>query len=97
MYLVKNPAWPGMVKVGSAADYEQRCRKYQTGDPYRAYEVIGALPFSDRLAAESAVLHELRDHHVSGEWFQVSEGRALHVLQTAPWEVLNELSTPPSD
>ena len=87
VYLITNPAWPGMVKVGSALDYERRCRSYQTGDPHRAYEVIGAVHCTDRLASESLVLHALRDHRVSGEWFSVPEKVALHILQTATREV----------
>ena len=37
VYVMSNPAYPGMYKVGVAANVEARLNSYQTGDPKRGY------------------------------------------------------------
>jgi len=86
VYVIMNPAWPGMVKIGSALDPESRLRNYQTGDPHRAYELRGYAYYPDRLLAESRVLEALKDRNVSGEWFRIGVAEALRVVQTVPLE-----------
>jgi hypothetical protein len=75
-----------VVKIGSAADYEKRLRSYQTGDPFRAYELRGFAYYPNRVLAESRVHTALKDRQVSGEWFRVSVEEALRCIRTVPLE-----------
>ncbi|MDD9823335.1 MAG: DNA methyltransferase [Gammaproteobacteria bacterium] len=39
VYVISNPAYPGMYKVGVAANAEARLNQFQTGDPKRRYQL----------------------------------------------------------
>ena len=39
IYVISNPAYPGVFKVGQASDLKKRLSSYQTSDPNRAYKV----------------------------------------------------------
>lgn len=69
VYCIRNPAWPGFVKIGSTTRPENRLRQYQTGTPHRDFELVFSVEFEDRLAAEQElkrILRGLRDGR--SEW-----------------------------
>ncbi len=39
VYVISNPKYKGMYKVGIASDYKKRLNSYQTSDPYRNYKL----------------------------------------------------------
>lgn len=80
VYVIRNPAWPGALKIGSAIDYASRLNNYQTCDPHRSYELVFVELFDDRRVAENAVHHLLVEHHIGGEWFDVDEDHVITVI-----------------
>lgn len=83
IYALVNPVWPGVVKIGMAGSVKRRFFSYQTGDPYRAYRVVG---WSDVMlnvrTAEIAAHKYFAAHLVPGsrEWFQITEAQAVTLL-----------------
>ncbi|MGN6548410.1 MAG: GIY-YIG nuclease family protein [Pararhizobium sp.] len=82
VYVVTNPAWPGVCKVGFAKDLNNRLRQMQTNDPHRAYRFHTTRSFDDRQTAES-ILHALLDGYRIGstEWFAVHPDDAAGLLR----------------
>ena len=80
VYIISNPVWPGLVKIGHAFDPQDRLSSFNTGDPHRAYVIEHTRYFEDRVAAEAgmhALLHACRGQ---GEWFQISADEAFACL-----------------
>ena len=84
VYLITNPAWEGWVKCGMAVDAEDRCSSYNTGTPYRDYEVLHKVFCQDRFAAEKAAHAYLEDYAIDrrGEWFQIHIDDAIDALES---------------
>ena len=40
IYIIKNPAWAGYLKIGRASNLDNRLRSYQTSSPHRDYEIV---------------------------------------------------------
>lgn len=85
LYVLSNPAWPGVVKVGRALDPADRQRSYNTGDPYRAFVLHGYHYSPNRYAAEQVAHGMLRAHyrHIGGEWFVATPAEALRIVRGA--------------
>jgi hypothetical protein len=85
LYAMINPAWPGMVKIGSAGNLIKRLATYQTGTPYRDYEMIAfSVVFQDVLQAERDLHSTLAEHRVEyTEWFRISRAVAVAAVGTA--------------
>ena len=82
VYVISNPAMPGLVKVGfSLKDPALRAQELEgTGSPHPYvvdYEALVANPRSIEQAAHSA----LKDVHERKEWFRCSARRAVAELQ----------------
>lgn len=77
LYAIRNPAWPGYVKVGRAVDPFDRLGSYQTGDPFRAYEMIHYRYTDDRIRAEAELKSRLSEYGVGGEWFLVPDEQVV--------------------
>jgi hypothetical protein len=72
VYVILNPAWPGYVKLGCAADLKARLNVYQTGSPHRDYVIHCAAPFMDYRAAELVMKDQLRGHRQGNtEWYRL--------------------------
>jgi hypothetical protein len=72
VYVLTNPAWPGLVKIGSAVSLRPRLTAYQTSSPHRDYVIEHSAAFNDRLLAERILHRRLRAHRKAGtEWFQI--------------------------
>ena len=71
VYLIENPAWVGWLKIGMAIDAEDRCNKYQTGSPFRDYELLHTFNTSNRNRAETLALRAAEKICLErrGEWF----------------------------
>lgn len=83
VYCVTNPAWPGLAKIGSAIDLQQRLGTFQTGDPHRGYVLEVSEIVGDRVAVERQLHLRFSSKRVNGEWFLVSPvevERELHLL-----------------
>jgi hypothetical protein len=84
VYLIANPAWPEWVKCGMAVDADDRCSNYNTGTPYRDYEVVYKLFSQDRFAKEKEA-HALLEKWATdrrGEWFEIDLFDAIDVLES---------------
>ncbi|BEU75765.1 hypothetical protein KSS14E_0060 [Escherichia coli phage KS_S14] len=71
VYVIGNPAWPGLYKIGMTVDVNERLSSYQTYSPYRDYKLYHFRFSSDKRRTEKALHNLLKDYKVSGEWFEV--------------------------
>lgn len=81
VYVITNPAWPGACKVGRAFDPFSRLAQYQTGSPFRDYELRFAHRFEDCHTAERQIQARLSDHQLEGEWFAISADEAQECIE----------------
>jgi len=84
VYIITNPAWPEWIKVGMAVDADDRCNGYQTGSPFRDYEVIYSFETEDRRSSERDA-HTLLEQFAEdrrGEWFKIDTEYAIDLLST---------------
>lgn len=81
VYIITNPAYPAWVKVGLASESaEDRLRSYQTGDPFRSYQLDYSWRVGDCRAAEKSAHAILSaEYKRKNEWFQcgVEQARLL--------------------
>ena len=80
LYIVTNPSWPDMVKIGCAIDPYDRARSYQTYSPLRDYKLEAVVYSPNRRSLESNVHAELGSDRVGGEWFKLSLEDAITVM-----------------
>lgn len=85
IYLARSDA-SGLVKIGSSLYPKERIRTLRCADP--TIVLIDSFPTIDMPFLEGMVHRHLRQHHVRGEWFDLSED-VLH-------EVIALLSQPPT-
>lgn len=52
VYLITNPAWPDMMKIGSSIDVKSRLNSYQTYSPKRDYKLVRYYFSRDRFYEE---------------------------------------------
>lgn len=90
VYAMTNPAWPGLVKIGSAANTRERLSTFNTGDPHRAFSMQCHVASNDRLFAERTVHVSLAKYRLpGGEWFQIdleTVERELFLVEEYEWE-----------
>jgi hypothetical protein len=79
VYLISNPSWPGVLKIGMTTDIVARLESYQIYDPYKQFKVEHYDFCLDRRAAEKQLLEKFDIHLVDGEWVKISD--ALGVIQ----------------
>lgn len=85
VYLITNPAWPGLVKIGKAANPRARLAALNTADPYRRFRVVYQQFFDQALQVESELHSRLADRRVDGEWFRMTVKGAKAALYSV-WE-----------
>lgn len=85
VYLIVNPRFPGWVKVGQTKNVEARLRQYNTGDPWRAYRVLVAVPTVNRRHAEWLAHTRLKrlGYDRRSEWFDCAPAVAERVINKA--------------
>ena len=83
VYVIRNKAWKGWIKVGMAIDAEDRCRSYQTSSPLRDYELKYSQSFKDRRTAEATahILCETSSKERQGEWFKMPVKKAFELIE----------------
>lgn len=87
VYLIRNKAWYGWLKVGRTNNPKERLRAYQTASPMRDYRLICKQHHHNSLKAEMKVLSALKMQAVDskGEWVKMPIAEAEKVFK----EVLN--------
>lgn len=68
VYLITNPAFPGMCKIGMTKDLPKRLSQYQTGDPYRRYKVEKYKFVENAKKEEDRLLKMFNTDLSKGEW-----------------------------
>lgn len=83
-YVITNAAYPDWVKIGftSKSEMTSRLRVYQTGSPFRDYEVYHEVLFDDAKLAEQEVHKRLKQMGASkkNEWFKISKRLAANMI-----------------
>ena len=75
IYAITNTAWVNWYKIGKAVNAKDRLNAYQTGSPFRNYELITAFKVNNRHVAERKIHKLLVKHKYNrkGEWFYIEE------------------------
>lgn len=73
IYIIENPAWPNMYKIGMTIDTEERLNSYQTYSPKRDYKIRGYRFVQDRRVAEKELHKLLESERQLGEWFELPD------------------------
>jgi len=81
VYIVENPAWPNVVKIGAALHLKKRLGSYQTSDPYRAFRYVKTWKTDNREEHEAALHRQLVDLLLNGEWFRDDMARIEGVIE----------------
>lgn len=85
-YVITNAAWPEWVKIGftSKSEMDSRLSTYQTGTPFRDYEVYHTVYFDDARSAEKEVKKRLKSMNaVQGEgkeWYKMTKRIAANMI-----------------
>jgi len=77
IYLISNPAFSGMYKVGITQDLDRRLASYQTYDPYRQYKVEHYKFVPDMRAEEKEILNLYKTDVAKGEWVNAEKVRKI--------------------
>ena len=83
VYLIINTAWPEWIKVGKAIDASDRLKSYQTGDPFRSYQLHHSVTMNNRHAGEvkaHKALEALSEDR-RNEWFKVDLTTAVRCIE----------------
>lgn len=70
VYVISNPAWPGMYKIGMTTNHKRRLAQYQTYSPHRDYKLEWFGFFFNRKEGEKLLLSKLENH--THEWVKPS-------------------------
>ena len=82
IYAITNTAWINWYKIGKAVNAEDRLNAYQTGSPFRNYELVMAYKVNNRHVAERSI-HKLlvkKKYNKKGEWFYVEDLEELNTI-----------------
>jgi site-specific DNA-methyltransferase (adenine-specific) len=78
VYIVSNPAYDGLYKVGVAANAESRLNQYQTADPNRAYKLEYKF-LTPHYAELERYVHAKFDSRL--EWVKASTGDIIEAIE----------------
>ena len=79
LYLISNPAFEGMYKIGITQDLDKRLSTYQTYDPLRRYKVEHYIFVEDRRKVEKEYLEKMNLNIVRGEWVNTDKVKELYI------------------
>jgi|TARA_A100001015_G_C14709471_1_gene601492 hypothetical protein len=91
VYAIINKAWPDWVKVGCAAVTEDRLNGYQTGSPFRDYEMVTTIESSNRHKAER-LMHRTVEQYAEerrGEWFKIGVDKIVELFNLYDDQYIN--------
>ena len=77
IYLISNPAFPGLYKIGITRDLDKRLASYQTADPHRRYKVEHYKFVEDIKSEENKYLTLMKTNIVKGEWVNTEKVKKL--------------------
>lgn len=80
VYIISNPAFPGLFKVGVARDVKQRLNSYQTSDPDRAYQLEYSLKTTKYREIEKRILAAFDSRH---EWVRAAKDDIIAAIKSA--------------
>tara|TARA_R110000772_G_scaffold264201_1_gene384591 strand:+ start:84 stop:599 length:516 start_codon:yes stop_codon:yes gene_type:complete len=82
IYAITNTAWINWYKIGKAVNAEDRLNAYQTGSPFRNYELVMFYKVSNRHVAERSIHKFLvkKKYNKKGEWFYVEDLEDLNAI-----------------
>lgn len=85
VYAIKNPVWPGWVKLGMTIDLDGRVAAYQMYTPREAYAIVHSVKVADRHISEGLAHRKAADaskKDPSGEWFYISDAIGISILDS---------------
>tara|TARA_R110001592_G_scaffold69622_4_gene213673 strand:- start:714 stop:1058 length:345 start_codon:yes stop_codon:yes gene_type:complete len=73
LYIITNKSWQGWIKVGTTRNLKKRLQTYQTGSPFRDYEVIYSIQHPEYLQAEKNIKEQMSRFatQIKNEWYEV--------------------------
>tara|TARA_R100000908_G_C3652615_1_gene83687 strand:- start:167 stop:517 length:351 start_codon:yes stop_codon:yes gene_type:complete len=73
LYIISNNSWPGWIKIGTTKNLKTRLQTYQTGSPFRNYEVLYSIKHPDYLKAEKNIKIQMAyfAKQIKNEWYEV--------------------------
>lgn len=77
VYLISNPCFPDVVKIGITKDLIKRLSVYQTYDPMRRYKVDRYIFVDDASSAEKLILTKYKSNIASGEWLDIKYANVI--------------------
>lgn len=77
IYIIKNKAWEGYLKIGSTINTETRLKSYQTGSPFRDYEIVFYIKTKHIFLIEN---HFKDNFKCSHEWVFLEEEEAIDII-----------------
>lgn len=85
IYVIAPTSRATRCKIGISADPAGRCRELQTGhpDPLRVYHVQFLDPDVPAPVMERIIHHEFSHRRLKGEWFAMTPGEAVSLVQWA--------------
>lgn len=85
LYIVTNAVFPNWVKVGTTFDLTQRFHVYQTGDPFRQYQLRYSLHHPAFREAEKKIKEAMKPFalEIRGEWYKIDLDMAKSRLDEA--------------
>ena len=82
VYIIKNKAWDGWLKIGSSTNVINRLNTFNTASPLRDYELVGFINVPNVMVKFE--IHDIlkeKNYLFEKEWFQISEEDALAELR----------------
>ncbi len=80
IYIISNPAFPNIFKVGIARDVKQRLNSYQTSDPDRAYKLEYSLETTKYREIEKRIHTDFDNRH---EWVHATKADIISAIESA--------------
>jgi len=73
LYIINNNSWPGWIKIGTTKNLKTRLQTYQTGSPFRDYEILYSIKHPDYLKAEKNIKIQMARFakQIKNEWYEV--------------------------
>lgn len=91
VYIITNPSYPEWICTGKASVAQDRCNGYQTGSPFRDYELRYYKWFKNRTKSEKDFQKLLTEkaEECRGEWFKISVEDAKEVLDSMEGKLID--------
>jgi hypothetical protein len=83
LYVIRNPAWPTHVKVGVTMQLRARFLQYQTGTPFRDFEIVHTAEVENSYEVEHELKRRLADYREPrSEWYRIDLATLLPILSS---------------